>query len=98
MTGAPEDGGGDGFQSSWNCRFAKPRFLHEARAGGGSGVPRIDPYELFEVREHEAKGAAGTKIGEDVSEGDAELLEGHVLEDVRAVDDVSGLRGDRKAF
>jgi hypothetical protein len=53
---------------------------------------------LFEVREHEAKGAARTKIGEDVSEGDAELVQGHVLEDVGAIDDIGGLRRNRKAF
>ena len=98
MTSAAEYSSRNGFQPSWNCRFAEPRFLHEARARGGSGVPGIDPDELFEVRKHEAKGTARTKIGEDVSEGDAELVQGHVLEDVGAIDDVGGLRRDRKAF
>jgi hypothetical protein len=98
MAGAAEDSGGDGFESSWNCRFAKPRFLHEARAGSGSRVAGIDPDELFEVRKHEAKGATGTKIGEDISEGDAELIEGHVLEDMGAVDCFGRLRRDGKAF
>jgi hypothetical protein len=98
MTGASEDSGGNGFQSSRNCRFAKPRFLHEAGAGGGSGVAGIDPDELFEVWEHETKGAAGTKIGEDVSEGDAELIECHVLENVGAVDRLCRSRRDGKAL
>jgi hypothetical protein len=98
VTGAAEDSGGDGFQSSWNCRFAKPRFLHEARAGSGSRVAGIDPDELFEVRKHEAKGATGTKIVEDISEGDTELIEGHVLEDMGAVDGFGGLRGDGETF
>jgi len=98
MTGASEDSGGNGFQSSRNCRFAKPRFLHEAGAGSGSGVAGIDPYELFEVREHQAKGAAGTKIGEDVSDGEAELVESHVLENMGAVDRLCRSSGDRKTF
>jgi len=98
MTGASEDSGGDGFQSSRNCRFAKPRFLHEARAGGGCGIAGIDSYELFEVWEHEAKGAAGTKIGEDVFDSDAELVQSHVLENVGAVDRLCRSRGDRKAL
>ena len=98
MTGASEDSGGDGFQSSRNCRFAKPCFLHEAGAGGGSGVSGIDPDQLFEVREHKAKGAAGTKVGEDVSDGDTELVESHVLENVGAVDRLCRSSRDRKAL
>ena len=78
--------------------LAEPALLHEAGAGCGGGVAGVEADELFEVGEHEAKGAAGTKIGEDVSEGDAELVEGHVLEDVGAVDGVGGLRSDGEAF
>ncbi len=86
MTGAAEDGGGDGSQAARGGHFAEPAFLHEAGAGRGRGIAGVEADELFEVRQDEAKGAAGTKIGEDVSDGDAELVEGHVLEHVRAVD------------
>ena len=73
-------------QSARHGGFAEPAFLHEAGAGCGSGVAGVEADELFEVGEYEAEGAAGTQIGEDVAEGDAELVEGHVLEDVGAVD------------
>ena len=45
-----------------------------------------------------AEGSAGTQIGVDVADGEAELVEGHVLEDVGAVDGLGGLRRDGKAF
>jgi hypothetical protein len=86
VAGAAEDGGGDGSQTAGSVAFAEPAFLHEAGAGGGSGVSGVDADELLEVGEHEAKGTAGTKIGEDVAEGGAELDEGHVLENVGTVD------------
>jgi len=86
MTGAAEDSGGDGSQASRGGHFAEPAFLHEAGAGCGSGIAGVEADELFEVGEHEAKGAAGTKIGEDVSDRNTELVERHVLKHVRAVD------------
>ncbi len=98
MAGAAEDGGGDGSEASRGCHFAEPAFLHEAGAGGGGGVAGIEADELFEVGENEAKGAAGTKIGEDVSDGEAELVEGHVLEHVGAVDCFCRPGGNGKAF
>jgi hypothetical protein len=98
MTGAAEDGGGDGSQASRGGHFAEPAFLHEARAGCGRGIAGVEADELFEVRQDEAKGAAGTKIGEDVSDRDAELVEGHVLEHMGAVDCFCRARADGKAL
>src|SRR3981189_2965830 len=98
MPGATEDGGGDGSQASRGGHFAEPAFLHEAGAGCGGGVAGVETDELFEVGEHEAKGAAGTKIGEDVSDGEAELVEGHVLEHVGAVDCFCRSRRDGEAL
>ena len=98
MAGASEDGCGDGLESSRRGRFTEPALLHEAGTCGGSGVARVKADELFKVRQHEAEGAAGTKVGEDVIESDAELVEGHVLENVGAVDSIGRLRGDGKAF
>jgi hypothetical protein len=98
VAGAAEDGGGNGSQASRGRRFAEPALLHEAGAGRGCGVAGVESDELFEVREHKAKGATGTKIGEDVFEGDAEFVEGHVLEDMGAVDCFGRLRWDGKAF
>jgi hypothetical protein len=98
MTGASEDGGGDGPEASRGCHFAEPALLHEARAGCGGWVAGVEADELFEVGEYEAKGPAGTKIGEDVPDGDAKLVEGHVLKDMGAVDYVRGLRRDGETF
>ncbi|HWZ00572.1 MAG TPA: hypothetical protein VNX17_05815 [Edaphobacter sp.] len=53
---------------------------------------------MFEIRQHKAKGAAGTKIGEDVPESEAKLVESHVLEHVRAVDGLCGPWRNRQAF
>jgi hypothetical protein len=98
MAGAAEDGSGDGAQASRAVGFAEPALLHEARAGCGCGVAGVEADELFEVGQDEAKGAAGTEIREDVSDGEAELVEGHVFENVRAVDSFSGPGRDGEAF
>jgi len=98
MTGAAEDGGGDGSQAARGGHFAEPAFLHEAGAGCGGGVAGIEADELFEVGEYEAKGAAGTKIGEDVSDGEAELVECHVLEHMGAVHRCCRPGGDGEAL
>ena len=98
MTGASEDGRGDGSQASRAVHLAEPALLHEAGAGCGGGVAGVEADELFEVGKYEAKGTAGTQIGEDVSKGEAKLVEGHVLQDMGAVDCVRRLRSDGETF
>ena len=53
---------------------------------------------MLEVRQDHAKGSAGAEIGVDVADGEAELVEGHVLEDVGAVDGFGGLGRDGKTL
>lgn len=98
MARASEDSGGNRPQPSWQRGFAEKAFLHETGAGCGSGIAGIEADELFEVGYYEAKSPAGTKIGEDVSDGEAELVEGHVLEDMGAVDGLRRLWRDGEAF
>ena len=98
MPGASEDGRRNGSQAARCSHLAEPALLHEARAGGGGGIAGVEPDELFEVRQHKAKGAPGTKIREDVPESEAELVQGHVLEDVGAIDGLGGLGRDRQTF
>jgi hypothetical protein len=98
MTGASEDGGGDGSHAARGRHFAEPAFLHEAGACRGSGVSRVEADELFEVRQDEAKGTAGTKIGEYVFNSNAELVKRHVLEHVRAIDRFCGTGRHREAL
>jgi hypothetical protein len=98
VSGAAEDGGGDGAEAAGRVAFSEPAFLHEAGAGGGCGVSGVEADELFEVGEHEAEGAARTQIGEDVAESGAELVEGHVLENVGAVDGLGRAESDGKTL
>jgi len=98
MTGAAEHGGWDGAQASRCGHLAEPALLHEAGAGCGRGIAGVEADELFEVGQDKAKGAAGTEIREDVSDGEAELVESHVLEDVGAVDSFCGPGRDGEAF
>jgi hypothetical protein len=98
MPGAAEDGRRNGSQAARCCHLAQPALLHEARAGGGGGIAGVEPDELFEVRQHKAKGAAGTKIREHVPESEAELVQGHVLQHVGAVDRFCGPWRNREAL
>jgi hypothetical protein len=98
MASSAEEGAGHGFEPTGNSGFAEEAVLHEARGSAGGGVVVVDVDELLEIGQDHAEGSAGTEIGEDVSEGETEFVEGHVLEDVRAVDCFGRLRRDRKTF
>jgi hypothetical protein len=86
MPGAAENCRRNGAQASWCGHLAEPALLHETRAGCGRRIAGVKADQLFEVRQHETKSPARTKIREDVSDGDAELVQSHMLEHVRTVD------------
>jgi hypothetical protein len=86
MAGSTEEGGGQGFEPAGEGGFAEEAVLHKAGGGTGCWVVVVDVDELFEIGQNHAEGSTGTKIGLDVSDCETELAEGHVLEDVRAVD------------
>jgi hypothetical protein len=98
MAGSAEEGGGQGFESSRECGFAEEAVLHEARRGAGGGIVFVGIDELLEVWQDHAEGSAGTEVCVHVADGEAELVQGHVLEDVGAIDGLGGLGRDRQTF
>jgi hypothetical protein len=98
VAGAPEESRGHGLETTGYVLLTQEAVLHETRGGAWTGIGEVGPGQLLKVRNDQPEGATGAKITEDVSEGDAKLVEGHVFEHVGAIDRLCGLQLDWQTF